>query len=155
MKLELDGISAAHQRVAGLDRAITKDVVRALQTQEAGPLGNAIKGRAGAYGRIGAKAGSTVRVTNTGVGADIHGGGGGLGGVLFAGAEFGGRRKRTTYARRSRKGGAHLVHRRRSTMMFLPHLGTRGYFFWPTVRTRTKGIVGRMLAVMDKTVDHG
>jgi hypothetical protein len=77
----------------------------------------------------------SVDVNKIGDGIDANGGrGGNLGAVLFAGAEFGGRKsKKVVYMSRSPLGRAYSI-RRRTTMQFLPHLGREGYFFWPTMR---------------------
>jgi hypothetical protein len=90
---------------------------------------------ASAFTKVQRRAASTVRVTKDTMGITVQaGGGGGLGGELFAGGEFGGRKsKKKGYATRSPRGKAYTVVRR-TTMQFLPHLGNEGYFFWPTIR---------------------
>lgn len=83
------------------------------------------------------RAAATVGSRNTGYGIDLGPSGGGLGGVLFQGAEFGGRKRPKKAVVRGRplwgKPGSVV---RRTTMQFLPHLGHEGYFFWVTVRER-------------------
>jgi hypothetical protein len=89
----------------------------------------------GAFTRVQRRAASNVNVNRIGTGIEASGGGrGGLGGVLWNGGEYGGRKSRKeTYATRSPLGRPYTV-QRRSTMQFLPHLGNEGYFFWPAVR---------------------
>ena len=83
--------------------------------------------QAAAFTKIERRAVSTVQITKDTEGITIKGGaGGGLGGELFAGGEFGGRKsKKKPYATRSPNGRATVA--RRATMQFLPHLGTEGY----------------------------
>jgi hypothetical protein len=91
--------------------------------------------RAAASTKVQRRAASTLEITRDAQGISIRGGGGGgLGGQLFAGGEFGGRKSaKKIYATRSPDGTAYVV-KRRTTMQFLPHLGNEGYFFWPTMR---------------------
>lgn len=101
--------------------------------------------------RTGAQSVSVTRSTN---GIDIRGGGGGgLSAVLFDGAEYGGRKPRkVVYATRSPRGAPYVV-RRRTTMQFLPHLGRRGYMFWPTIRKALPALVERQEALVTKTLE--
>ena len=111
-----------------------------------------IKGAA--FTRIQHRAASTVRVHPTSMGIDILGGGtAGLGGTLFAGGEFGGRKsKKKFYATRSRSGSTYVV-KRRTTMQFLPHLGREGYFMWPSVRDWTKRLNKQEIKIVEKSVN--
>ena len=114
-----------------------------LQDTEAPALFSALHAAASSHGRMGARAGSTLRTHALADGAAISAGGGtSLGAVLFGGTEYGGQRKRLTYSRRSPRGRGHVVRQRRTTMMFGPPLGA-GYWFWPTVTRTTRGIVER------------
>jgi hypothetical protein len=91
----------------------------------------------------------TVSFNNTADGAVIRGGGN----AVFAGAEFGGRKRRRTYAMR-RGGTAFVMHRRRTTMQFLTHLGKRGYFFWPSIREKFTGIARRTQMAIEAEVNR-
>lgn len=158
MRVQVDGMDQVRALTASLPRDVTMAVTRHLHHDEVIPLAADMRARAHRYGRIGARAASTVRVTGTADGATLEAGGtgtGDLGAVLFAGSEYGGRKRKTTYARRGRNGGrAHPV-TRRTTMMFLPHLGRRGYWFWPAMRTDLRGLIGRVSAVIDEVIDRG
>jgi hypothetical protein len=114
-------------------KTLQKELVNNLHRE--GPrVESQIKGEASS--RIQRRAATTVRVNPTSDGIDIQGGGGnGLAGTLFAGGEFGGRRRRKQVsAGRSPAGKRYPIIRRRTTMQFAPHLGNEGYFFWPNVR---------------------
>lgn len=119
----------------GIRRAVTgqlqTELVRMLQ--DAGPkIETDIRG--GASSKMQRKAAATVQSTKQSAGISLASNGSGLGATIFNGAEYGGRKpKRIPYATRSRAGKPYVVHRR-TTMQFLPHLGTEGYFFWPAVR---------------------
>jgi len=43
--------------------------------------------------------------------------------------------------------------RRRTTKQFHPHLGRRGYWFWPAVRKDLKGINRRVYELLAKAVN--
>jgi hypothetical protein len=110
--------------------------------------------RGEASSRIEKRAVGSVTVTRKPDGIELAGGkGGGLGADLFLGGEYGGRvSKKRFYARSMVFGHPVLGVSKRATMMFKPHLGTHGYFFWVTVRDWTKRlekeqdeIVGRAL----------
>lgn len=109
--------------------------------------------RAGAFTRIQKRAASTVDYSRVPDGIILKGGGGGsLGGVLFDGGEYGGRKSRkVAYATRSPLGTAYLV-RRRTTMQFLPHLGTEGYFFWPEIRDWMKRLIKEQERILGKVL---
>lgn len=129
--VDYSDFTAAIKTVNRAGSRLQKDLVKNLH-QGAPGLEAGI--HSAAFTRIQHQAASTVRVNRTADGLGIHGGGGGLGGALFAGGEFGGRKgKKKAYSTRSPNGKAYVV-RRRTTMMFLPHLGTEGYFLWPSVR---------------------
>lgn len=100
----------------------------------AGPkIVNDMKGAAST--RIERRAASTIHMSRDKNGISLSGGRtGGLGAVLFSGAEYGGQKsKKKQYATRSPRGRAYAI-KRRTTMQFKPHLGHEGYFFWPTIR---------------------
>ena len=98
-------------------------------------------------------AASTIDVARDSRGITLSGGGsGGLGGILFNGGEYGGRKsKKVAYATRSPRGNAYVV-RRRTTMMFLPHLGTTGYMFWPTYRDWLPRLVKEQEEIIDRAM---
>jgi hypothetical protein len=80
------------------------------------------------------------------------GGGGGLPQVLWAGGEYGGRKRaKVTYATRSPLGRPYIV-RRRTTMQFLPSLGRQGYMYWPTVRDWMPKITKAHEEILEKTL---
>ena len=126
-----------------------------MSTVEAPRLFTALHAAGSSYGRMGARAAGTLQQHALSDGAAISaGGGGGLGAVLFAGTEYGGQKRRKTYSSKSPRGKAFIIKQRRTTMMFGPHIAA-GYWFWPTVRSQTKGIVGRCRDVIVKEVGGG
>lgn len=145
--------NAFRAQMAKLDRQIQQAAVEQIHT-EARRLALDMPTRAAAFGRLTGKAGRTIELRTEGGGATVKGGGHGLGGVLFKGAEYGGRRKRKTYAM-ERNGTVFVVNRRRTTMQFLPHLGTRGYFFWPTIRRDLTGVRSRMNQAIERGAWRG
>lgn len=131
-KIDYSSFTVAIRRLDQAPTELQKELVDNLH--KAGPMIEAeMKGAA--FTKIQRRAASTITVTPDAEGISIVGGGsGGLGGQLFAGGEFGGRKsKKKGYATRSPRGKAYTVVRR-TTMQFLPHLGNEGYFFWPTIR---------------------
>jgi hypothetical protein len=125
-------IAAAVTRLDVSSKKLQKELVDNLH--RAGPRIEADM-RAAAHTKVQRRAAGTIDVGKDSQGIAIRGGqGGGLGSALFAGGEFGGRKsKKEFYSTRSPNGRAYVV-KRRVTMQFLPHLGTTGYFFWPTMR---------------------
>lgn len=156
MKVEVDGMDQLRALTASLPRDVRAAVSRHLYADEVIPLAQDMRARAARYGRIGVRAASTITVTATADGATLEAGGtSGLGATLFAGSEYGGRIRKKTYARRNRSGsGAHSV-TRRTTTMFLPHLGRRGYWFWPAMRADLRGIIGRTSDAIDEVIHRG
>lgn len=138
-------------------RSLPDDIEQAvtahLRDNEARPLAQAMSSRART--RMARRAAGTVRFTPTTAGGSVRAGGGSsLGTVLFAGSEYGSRgTRRIRYSRRSKNGGAHVV-RRRTTRMFNPWVGTRGYWFWPTARRQLRGLVGRTAEVLEQEVNQ-
>lgn len=150
---------AVRVKVEGLDRAIQKsrrlkgEVKRAVVQQihdDVKSMATQARAQSFAYGRLQAKAGETIHALIGPDGAAIFGGGGsGLPGKLFYGAEFGGRKRRKTH--HGRRGDTYyLIKRRRTTMMFLSHLGRMGYFFFPAIRNVHVGQKERIRAAMVK-----
>jgi hypothetical protein len=130
--IDYSAFTTAIKRLDAASAKLQKELVANLH--QAGPRIEADM-QGAAHTRIQQRAASTINVTRDAQGISVIGGGsGGLGGQLFAGGEFGGRKsKRKAYATRSPNGTAYVV-RRRTTMQFLPHLGQEGYFYWPTIR---------------------
>ncbi len=158
MRVQVEGGDALRALAASLPQDVTRGVGAHLQRDEVTPLAQDMRARAQRYGRIGARAASTISVSPTADGATLEAGGtstSDLGAALFAGSEYGGRIRKKTYARKNRSGsGAHPV-TRKTTQMFLPHLGRRGYWFWPAMRTDLRGIIGRTADVVEKVIDRG
>ena len=129
---------------ADIQRAVAKQITREVE-----PLTAHMRSRASGYGRMATLAASTVRLATVPAGLTLTAGGRtDLASTLLYGAEYGGRKRpRRPYATRSRSGGAYIV-RRRTTMQFRPHLGSRGYWFWQTARTDLKGINKRVRDVI-------
>jgi hypothetical protein len=110
--------------------------------------------RAATSSRVERRAFRSVTSTHKTDGIELEGGRvGGLAATLFPGGEYGGRAtKKRFYPVSMVFGNRVLAVSKRATMMFKPHLGTHGYFFWPTVRDWNKRlakeqdeIVGRAL----------
>lgn len=147
VKFDTTDFTVAIKHLNTSSKKLQKELVDNLHA-EASPLESSIKGAA--FTRIQRRAASTVNVARDSEGLTVHGGGGGLGGTLFAGGEFGGRKsKKKSYSTRSPNGMAYVV-RRRTTMMFLPHLGQEGYFLWPQVRE----FLPRLLKIQTETVER-
>lgn len=146
--------SEVEARLATLATDVRQPVIEHLRHDEARPLVTAMTSRANRLGRLSSIAARSLEYSAIRDGGRVTGGGSSssnLSAVLFAGTEYGGRKRRTTYARRSPKGNSHAV-TRRTTMMFRPHLGTRGYWFWPSVRNETRGIVKRVRNVIEGAI---
>jgi hypothetical protein len=131
-KFDYRDITATITALTTRSKTLQADLVKNLH--EAAPgIQAEMRGRAGT--RIQQRAASTVNIAKASDGMRIVGGqGGGLSAELFAGGEFGGRSpKKRVVANRSPLGRAYIV-KRRATMMFTPHTGTEGTFYWPAVR---------------------
>jgi hypothetical protein len=137
----------------GVRRAVSgqlqKDMVESLH--ESGPhIVSDMKGRA--FTRIQHAAAGTIRLQRSSVGIEFDSGGGGFPGILFNGAEFGGRKsKKVAYANRSRVGKPYVV-RRRTTMQFLPFVGHEGYFFWPAYRDWLPKLIKEQEEIVEKAL---
>lgn len=156
MGVQAIGFDRAIARLSGMDRKLAADIKQRAIVAEAQLLAG--RARAAASLRVQHMAASTVHVRVTATGADIHGGSGtGRAAQVFQGAEFGARGlRRTGYVRKNNRGrgGPHVV-RRRTTRQFPPHLGTHGYFYWPTLRAGIKGIHRRIEQQIDRELGRG
>lgn len=144
------GLDDLRQRMfhwpAELDRAVRDRV-----TVEVQPLVGAMRSLAGAVGGSAPLAARSVRVQSTSAGMAVVA----TATAVLYGAEFGSdRKRRRSYVNRSRKGTAYVV-TRRTTKQFKPHLGRRGYWFWPTVRSDLKGINARVGKAINEVVSGG
>jgi hypothetical protein len=149
-KIDYSSFTVAIRRLDQAPTELQKELVDNLH--KAGPMIEAeMKGAA--FTKIQRRAASTITVTPDAEGISIVGGGsGGLGGQLFAGGEFGGRKsKKKAYATRSPNGRAYVISRR-VTMQFLPHLGTEGYFYWPTMREWLPKLFKQQQQTLEKVV---
>jgi hypothetical protein len=142
---------------AGLKRSISGDlqkrVVKNIQDNRQ-PIINEMHSKA--HTRIQQRAVGSVDARLTSDGIELAGGaGGGLGGILFDGGEYGGRKsKKVVYATRSPLGRPYII-KRRTTMQFLQWLGREGYFFWPTVRDALKRLTKETEEIVGKTLEGG
>jgi hypothetical protein len=144
IKTEVIGLDRLRAKGRSLESDVHGEVVKEIRKEVTG-FEAEMHVRAAAFGRIGRRAARTLGVGIYTNGASIHGGGGqGLAATLFWGAEFGGQKRRKTYLGTSKHGKRYLIKRRRTTMMFQIHLGTRGYFYLPTLREDLRGINGRI-----------
>lgn len=155
MTVVIKGLTELRARFGRLPRSIGTATERHIQRQELNPMAPHMRAAAG-FRRQAALAASTVRYSPVKGGGRVSaGGGGGLASTLLKGAEFGGRRKpKRAYAYRSPLGTVYIA-RRRATRQFLPYLGTRGYWFYPTVRKDMRGIRGRLRDVVQRVIDGG
>jgi len=131
-----------------IDEAVHEQIMREVE-----PLVIHMKETASHFGGAARIASRTARVSSTADGMSVVTGGAGLAATLMAGAEYGGRKRpKKAYVNRSKRGKGYIV-RRRTTQQFKPHLGSRGYWFWPTARKDLKGINKRVAAVIQKVVE--
>jgi hypothetical protein len=145
-------ITVAIKRIEQAPKELQKELVKNLH--DAAPRIQSDM-NAAAFTKVQKRAASTVRITKDAEGVTVKGGGGGLGGQLFAGGEFGGRKsKKKPYSTRSPNGKAYTVVRR-TTMQFLPHLGNEGYFFWPTMRNWLPKLFKQQQETLDKVMGGG
>lgn len=156
MSVELVGMAKLKARFSRLPKRIADETSRFLYDHEVRPLARSMASAAAGLPGAASKSAATLSVVRLRDGAQVRaGGGGGLGSELLYGTEFGGRRRpRRAYVTRSRRGTPYIV-RRRTTMQFLPHLGRRGYWYWPSVRRDLKGVRKRIHDVMVKVANDG
>lgn len=154
MSAEID-TAGAFSRVSGMLRrvqggALQTELVAMLHDQGT-QVASDIKGAAST--RIQRRAATTVDTVRRADGVEISGGtGGGLGVTLFPGGEFGGRNPRKRAVVQPVYGRAVGAYRKRTTMMFLPHLGSEGYFFWPTIRDWLPTVGDEAAKTVDSTL---
>jgi hypothetical protein len=155
MGIQVTGIKAWLQRFSRMPSEIDKALLRQVEI-EARPLVPDMRSTAGGYGAMPAKAAATARLSPLRDGAQVRAGGtGSVASEILYGAEHGGRKRgKRAVARRSKLGNVYIT-RRRTTMQFKPHMGQRGYWFWPTARKDLKGINRRMRDVLQRTVNDG
>lgn len=138
--IQIIGLDPLQRRVKTWPQRID-DSVNDQILVEVQPLLGTMRGLAHGVGGSAVRAARRLRVVSTADGMSVSAGGDP---VIF-GAEFGSKRKRRrAYVSRSRAGRGFVVPRRRTTMQFKPHLGRRGYWFWPAVRTDLRGINRRV-----------
>jgi hypothetical protein len=154
MNVRLLGVDALERRAAQWPQEIASAVSDEI-TAEVTPLMNHMRDHAMAIGGAARVSARTLRIQSTQAGMSVvAGGSGGLGAILLAGAEYGGRKRpKRAYVTRSRSGRGYVV-RRRTTQQFKPHLGSRGYWFWPTARTDLRGINERVGAIVTRVVNE-
>ena len=148
--IEILGIDPLTRRVQTWPRVIDR-TLRDQILVEAQPLVDSMQSRAAAVGGVAVHAARNLALVSTADGISVTVGGD----PTIFGAEFGskrGSRRRSVYVTRSRAGRAYIA-RRRTTRQFHPHLGRRGYWFWPTVRTDLKGINRRVYELLAKAVN--
>lgn len=140
-------IRAMHAMPAFIKREVAKEG-RGL----AEPLARAIA----AAGARGARQSPLVAATSKagfsrGV-ATVKAGQSGLAAALAKGAEFGGGDRRTTYWTRSRAGNPYVVTRATTRQFGLPHTGTKGRWFYPTVRARGDLVLKPWSELVDRVI---
>lgn len=150
--VKLEGMDVLQSKVKDWPTEVAEAVHQQIM-KEVQPLLAHMKGRAFAIGGSARPVARTARLVSTQDGMSVVVGGSGLARLLTSGAEYGGRKRpKRAYVTRSRKGRGYIV-RRRTTQQFKPHLGSRGYWFWPTARKDLKGINKRVAAVLAKVVN--
>ena len=150
MTIEILGIDPLTRRVKTWPNQID-DAVHEQILVETRPLISTMHSLAHGVGGVAVHASRNLRIVSTADGVSVTA----AGDATIFGAEFGSkrnRRNRRAYVNRSRRGKAFVV-RRRTTMQFKPHLGKRGYWFWPAVRTDLRGINARVFKLLSKVVD--
>lgn len=155
-------MSATDVRILGLDplrrrvQEWPQDISNAVSqeiTAEVTPLMDHMRDHAMAIGGASRIAARSLRIATTQTGMSVTAGGNAdLASTVLAGAEYGGRKRpKRAYVTRSPRGRGYVV-RRRTTQQFKPHLGSRGYWFWPTARTDLRGINDRVADIIAKVV---
>jgi hypothetical protein len=147
--IQVIGLDSLTNRMTSWPRQID-DAVHDQVLVEVRPLMSTMHGLASSYGGVARKAAEHLTIASTQDGVSVTAGGA----PMIFGAEFGSHRKRRrSLVTRSRRGTPFVVPRRRTTMQFKPHLGRRGYWFWPAVRTDLKGINRRVFQIIMKAVE--
>jgi hypothetical protein len=83
-------------------------------------------------------------------------GGSAFPGVIFDGAEYGGRKSKKVLVTRGHPlFGKAVVVKRRTTMQFQPWLGKEGWFFWPTVRQWMPKLRDQQIEIVEKALGGG
>lgn len=150
--VRVEGLDPLSARVNAWPAQVAAALAREIHT-EVRPMVAHMSARASAIGGAASISARSLGIVTGGDSITVHAGGGGLAGELLSGAEFGGRKRaKRSYATRSRSGNAYIV-RRRTTQQFKPHLGNRGYWFWPVVRSDLKGVRARVDAVVARVVN--
>lgn len=145
--IEILGIDPLTNRVKTWPREISNAVHEQILI-ETRPLMSTMRGLASSIGGVQRSASRHLHIVSTADGVSVTA----EGLPYIHGAEFGSHRKRRLdYVTRSRKGNGYLV-RRRTTRQFKPHLGKRGYWFWPAVRTDLAGINRRVFKLLSDVV---
>jgi hypothetical protein len=155
MTASIDVTGLAHFSGA-IRKAVSGDLQKELvkHIQDAGPkILDDMRGEASS--RIERRAVGSVTNTRKPDGIELEGGkGGGLGATLFPGGEYGGRAtKKRFYPTSMVFGHRALGVSKRATMMFKPHLGTHGYFFWVTVRDWTKRLAKEQDEIVGRAME--
>jgi len=151
VSIDVNGLDALQARVKAWPERIDAELAKQVEA-EVRPMVSHMSGKASAIGGAAMVAARSLGISATANGMTVSAGDSGLSGLLLHGGEFGGRKRpKVSYATRSRSGTAYFVFRR-TTQQFKPHLGNRGYWFWPTVRADLKGVNGRVGALLTKVV---
>ena len=152
-KVEVVGASELLRDIESWPDELHDAIAREMR-QEVDGLLDHMRGKAMSYSDESGIAVRSLRLSTVGSTLTVAiGGGRGLASTLTYGAEFGGRKKpKFGYVNRSPRGKPYAISRR-TTQQFKPHLGRRGYWFWPTVRKDLKGVNSRIRKIIDKVVN--
>lgn len=151
-RIEVLGLDPLRRRVRDWPYKIDAEMKRQIE-HEIAPMVGHMRERGSRIGGAASITSATVTVATIDRGMVVKAGGSGLAKTLMPGSEYGGRKRpKRPYVNRSRSGKAYVM-KRRATMQFKPHLGNRGYWFWPTARTDLKGINRRVSAILSKVAN--
>lgn len=154
MAIEVINLSTWLAKLGGMPKRIDAALMAQIR-KEVTPLVGHMKSTAGSYGRMPAKAAGATHIVSMRDGLGVTTGSS----VLLKGAEYGGRKRpKKTYVTQRRRGSRPTrpyIISRRTTQQFLPHLGNRGYWFWPTARKDMKGINKRVRAILREAMNSG
>jgi len=150
----IEGLEPLRQSVSRWPEQVALAVGQEI-VAEVTPLMDHMRDQAMAIGGSARIAARTLRLATTQAGMSVVAGrGADLGSIVLAGSEYGGRKRpKRAYIGRSPKGKPYVM-RRRATRQFNPHLGSRGYWFWPTARTDLRGINKRVGEIIRKAVSE-